>query len=44
MRVRQALRCGRCIESEARFEWARDHLDDYSLGGDVLDMLRERTA
>jgi hypothetical protein len=26
----------------ARFEWARDHPDDFSLGGDVLDMLRAR--
>ena len=29
---------------KARFEWARDHPDDFSLGGDVLDMLRERIA
>ena len=29
---------------KARFEWARDHPDDFSLGGDVLDMLRERVA
>ena len=29
---------------KARFEWARDHRDDFSLGGDVLDMLRERVA
>jgi hypothetical protein len=29
---------------EARFEWARTHPDDFSLGGDVLDMLRERPA
>jgi hypothetical protein len=28
----------------ARFEWARDHPDDFRLGGDVLDMLRERAA
>jgi hypothetical protein len=28
----------------ARFEWARDHPDDFSLGGDVFDMLRERVA
>ena len=28
----------------ARFEWARTHPDDFSLGGDVLDMLRERVA
>jgi hypothetical protein len=28
----------------ARFEWARDHPDDFSLGGDVLDMLRARAA
>jgi hypothetical protein len=26
----------------ARFEWCRDHPDDFSLGGDVLDMLRAR--
>jgi hypothetical protein len=29
---------------KARFEWARDHPDDFSLGGDVLDILRERVA
>ena len=29
---------------KARFEWARTHPDDFSLGGDVLDMLRERAA
>jgi hypothetical protein len=29
---------------KARFEWARAHPDDFSLGGDVLDMLRERAA
>jgi hypothetical protein len=29
---------------KARFEWARDHPDDFSLAGDVLDMLRERVA
>ena len=29
---------------KARFEWARDHPDDFSFGGDVLDMLRERVA
>ena len=29
---------------KARFEWARDHPDDFSLGGDALDMLRERVA
>ena len=29
---------------KARFEWARDHPDDFSLGGDVLDMPRERVA
>jgi hypothetical protein len=29
---------------KARFEWARDHPDDFSLGGDVLDILRERAA
>ena len=29
---------------KARFEWARDHPDDFSLGGDVLDMLRERVG
>jgi hypothetical protein len=28
----------------ARFEWAKAHPDDFSLGGDVLDMLRERAA
>jgi hypothetical protein len=28
----------------ARFVWARDHPDDYRLGGDVLDMLREHVA
>jgi hypothetical protein len=28
----------------ARFEWCRDHPDDFSLGGDVLDMLRARAA
>jgi hypothetical protein len=28
----------------ARFEWARDHPDDYRLGRDVLDMLRQRVA
>jgi hypothetical protein len=28
----------------ARFEWARDHPEDFSLGGDVLDMLRQRVA
>jgi hypothetical protein len=28
----------------ARFRWARDHPDDFSLGGDVLDILRERVA
>lgn len=28
----------------ARFEWAKAHPDDFSLGGDVLDMLRERVA
>jgi hypothetical protein len=28
----------------ARFEWARAHPDDFSLGGDALDMLRERVA
>jgi hypothetical protein len=26
----------------ARFEWARDHPDDYRLGGDVIDMIFER--
>jgi hypothetical protein len=29
---------------KARFEWAKAHPDDFSLGGDVLDMLRERVA
>jgi len=29
---------------KARFEWARDHPDDFSLGGDVLYMLRERVS
>jgi hypothetical protein len=29
---------------KARFEWARTHPDDFRLGGDVLDMLRERVA
>jgi hypothetical protein len=29
---------------KARFEWARDHPDDFRLGGDVLDLLRERAA
>ena len=29
---------------KARFEWAKSHPDDFSLGGDVLDMLRERRA
>ena len=28
----------------ARFEWCCDHPDDFSLGGDVLDMLRARAA
>lgn len=28
----------------ARFEWAKAHPNDYSLGGDALDMLRERAA
>jgi hypothetical protein len=28
----------------ARFEWAKAHPDDFRLGGDVLDMLRERAA
>jgi hypothetical protein len=28
----------------ARFEWAKAHPDDFRLGGDVLDMLRERVA
>ena len=28
----------------ARFEWAKAHPDDFSLGGDVLDLLRERAA
>jgi hypothetical protein len=29
---------------KARFEWARDHPEDFFLGGDALDMLRERAA
>ena len=29
---------------KARFEWSKAHPDDFSLGGDVLDMLRERRA
>jgi hypothetical protein len=29
---------------KARFEWAKAHPNDYSLGGDALDMLRERVA
>jgi hypothetical protein len=29
---------------KARFEWAREHPNDYSLGGDPLDMLRQRAA
>jgi hypothetical protein len=29
---------------KARFEWAKAHPDDFSLGGDVLDMLRARAA
>ena len=28
----------------ARFEWAKAHPNDFRLGGDVLDMLRERVA
>jgi len=28
----------------ARFKWACDHPGDFSLGGDELDMLRERAA
>ena len=28
----------------ARFQWAKAHPDDFRLGGDVLDMLRERVA
>jgi hypothetical protein len=28
----------------ARFEWTRDHPDDFRLGGDVLDRLHERAA
>jgi hypothetical protein len=28
----------------ARFEWAKAHPDDFSLDGDVLDLLRERAA
>ena len=27
-----------------RFKWARTHPDEFSLGGDVLDMLRERVS
>ena len=29
---------------KARFEWAKAHPDDFRLGGDVLDMLRQRVA
>ena len=29
---------------KALFEWAKAHPDDFSLGGDVLDLLRERAA
>jgi hypothetical protein len=29
---------------KARFEWAKAHPNDFSLGGDALDMLRERAA
>jgi hypothetical protein len=29
---------------KARFEWARTHPDDFRLGGDVLDMLRQGAA
>ena len=29
---------------KARFVWAKAHPDDFSLGGDVLDMLRQRAA
>ena len=29
---------------KARFEWAKAHRDDFRLGGDVLDLLRERAA
>jgi hypothetical protein len=28
----------------ARFEWACAHPNDFSLGGDVLDILRERVS
>jgi hypothetical protein len=28
----------------ARFEWARSHPNDFRLGGDALDMLRQRAA
>ena len=28
----------------ARFEWARTHPDDFSLGGDALDLLRDRVG
>jgi hypothetical protein len=29
---------------KARFVWAKAHPNDFSLGGDVLDMLRQRAA
>jgi hypothetical protein len=29
---------------KARFEWAKAHPNDYRLGGDAVDMLRERAA
>jgi hypothetical protein len=28
----------------ARFEWAKAHPNDFRLGGDELDMLRQRAA
>jgi hypothetical protein len=28
----------------ARFVWAKAHPNDFRLGGDVLDMLRQRAA
>jgi hypothetical protein len=28
----------------ARFRWSRDHPANFSLGGDALDMLRQRVA
>jgi hypothetical protein len=29
---------------KARFEWAKAHPNDFRLGGDELDMLRQRAA